>query len=371
MVEILKKKRKLLLCNHLSPGDVVAMTAAVRDLHRKYPNEYITDVDTSAREIWENNPYLTKLPWRTELLNGQTEPGNSLEVLQPKHGLKVIREDPDIEVLDLNYNGNYPASINNSNTFAYHFVHGYVQDLALLLGVDIPTTEFKGDIYISEQEKMWYSQIEEMKIRDNFWVVAAGGKRDYTAKWWDPVRYQQVVDYFQGKILFVQTGDPNHFHTPLTNCIDLLGKTSTRQLIRLVYHSDGVLCGVTFLMHLAAAVPMREFDNRGRRKAVNRAAVVVAGGREPSQWEAYPHHQFIHNNGALPCCLQGGCWRSRCQTVGDGDPKDSEGLCVYPVQLSPSLRIPKCMDMISADEVIRRIKVYYEGGAYQYNHWDV
>ena len=41
--------------------------------------------------------------------------------------------------------------------------------------------------------------------------------------------------------------------------------------------------------------------------------MVVAGGREPAQWEAYPHHQFISTNGALRCCEQGGCWKSRCQ----------------------------------------------------------
>ena len=33
-----------------------------------------------------------------------------------------------------------------------------------------------------------------------------------------------------------------------------------------------------------------------------RPCVVVAGGREPAHWEAYPDHQFIHNNGALRCC---------------------------------------------------------------------
>ena len=88
--------------------------------------------------------------------------------------------------------------------------------------------------------------------------------------------------------------------------------------------------------------------------------MIVAGGREPPHWEAYPHHQFLHVLGALSCCAEGGCWKSRCQLVGDGDPKDRHGLCQRPVQVSPELRIPKCMDMISAEEVVRKIELYLE-----------
>jgi hypothetical protein len=37
------------------------LTAAVRDLHRCYPNQFLTDVRTCYPEVWENNPYLTFL----------------------------------------------------------------------------------------------------------------------------------------------------------------------------------------------------------------------------------------------------------------------------------------------------------------------
>jgi hypothetical protein len=100
-------------------------------------------------------------------------------------------------------------------------------------------------------------------------------------------------------------------------------------------------------------------------KPLNRACVVVAGGREPAQWEAYPHHQFLSTNGALRCCDNGGCWKSRCQPLNDGDPKDND-LCVEPIELSPDLRIPKCLHMISSEDVIRRIDLYHQGGALQY-----
>ena len=41
---------------------------------------------------------------------------------------------------------------------------------------------------------------------------------------------------------------------PSAVVLDLRGKTDLRQLIRLVYHAQGVLCPVTLAMHLAAAV---------------------------------------------------------------------------------------------------------------------
>ena len=80
----------------------------------------------------------------------------------------------------------------------------------------------------------------------------------------------------------------------------------------------------------------------------------------------YPHHQFLHRNGALPCCEHGGCWKSRCQPVGDGDRKDRD-LCVDPVAVREDLQIPKCMHIITPDDVIRAIETYYEGGGLTYN----
>jgi len=200
------------------------------------------------------------------------------------------------------------------------------------------------------------SQVEESGFKGRFWIIMAGGKYDYTAKWWSPDSYQKVVDHFAGRIQFVQCGEQEHWHLPLKNVINLIGKTDIRQFIRLMYHADGVVCPVTFAMHLAAAVETKP----GRPR--NRACVVVAGGREPPHWEAYPFHQFISTNGALTCCDHGGCWKSRCQEVGDGDSKDND-LCAHPVSVSDSLHIPKCMNMISPADVIRRIDLYFEGGS--------
>ena len=189
-------------------------------------------------------------------------------------------------------------------------------------------------------------------------MIVAGGKHDFTAKWWNPASYQKVVDHFQGRIQFIQCGEAGHWHPPLTGVINLVGKTDTRQFVRLMHHADGVVCPVTFAMHLAAAVETRP----GYPK--HRPCVVIAGGREPTQWEAYPNHQYLSTTGMLSCS-DGGCWKSRCQLVGDGDPKDQHDVCEQPVQLTQDLRIPKCLDMITAEDVIRKIELYLQGEATQ------
>ena len=326
--------RKILLKNHQSPGDIIMLTSAVRDLKAAQPT-WAIGVDTVAMDIWDNNPHITKMS-----------------------------DNTDVEIIKVEY-----PLIHKSNEYPYHFIHAFRMFLEDHFQIKIPQGKFKGDIHLSDQECGWISQVEELGISDPYWIIMAGGKYDFTAKWWDPREYQKVVDHFKGKMLFVQCGEKNHFHPKLKGVVDLIGKTNIRQFIRLMYHSSGVVCPVTFAMHLATAVPMKP----GSVFRANRPAVVLAGGREPAQWEAYPHHRFLSNNGFLPCCDNGGCWKSRCTKVGDRDEKDEKSLCLYPIKLSleillpqqtekQNLYIPRCMEVIKARHVIEAIESYYPDG---------
>lgn len=315
---------KLILRNYQSPGDIVMLTAAVRDLHLCYPGRFQTDVRTPCPGLWENNPFITPL-WEG---------------------------DPEVRII----NCEYPL-IHQSNNGAYHFIHGFISFLNEELGLKIRPSACRGDIHLSPEEKSTHSQVEEVTKEDTpFWIIVGGGKLDYTVKWWDVARFQQVVDRFRGRILFVQVGEGHHHHPALDGVLDLRGQTSLRQLIRLVYHAQGVLCPVTLAMHLAAAV-----ETKGGFPK-NRPCVVVAGGREPPQWEAYPHHQYVHTVGALACCDDGGCWKSRTVPLHDGSEHDlPENLCVDVVE-----GLPRCMHLITAEEVIHRIELYFQGGALEY-----
>jgi len=300
------------------------LTAAVRDLHRRYPGRFVTDVRTPCPALWENNPHLTPL----------------------------ASKDPGVDLIECGY-----PLIERANRSACHCLHGFIQFLNQRLDLQIQLSAFQGDIHLSDEEKSAPSQVAEMVGEEiPYWLIVAGGKFDATIKWWDIGRFQDVVDHFRGRIQFVQVGQLGHYHPPLNGVIDLRGATTLRGLVRLVHHAQGVLCPVTCAMHLAAAVQTRP------GQPPHRPCVVVAGGREPSHWEAYPHHQYLHTVGALSCCSRGGCWRSRTEALGDGQEQDrEENLCLDRVG-----RLPRCMDLITPRQVIDSIGLYFEGGHLRY-----
>ncbi len=316
--------RKLILRIRFALGDTVQFTAAIRDLHRCYPGTFVTDVRSPCGEVWNHNPYLTHLD----------------------------ENDPEVEILDCDL-----PLIDWSNRVPYHVLEGFIDDLNRQLGLHIRCTDFKGDIHLSAAEQRARSPVHALAGADiPYWIIVAGGRHEMTIKWWDAGRYQAVVDHFAGRIQFVQAGGGGDFHPKLRSTIDLRGQTSVRELLRLVHHSHGVVCGVTGPMHLATAVETKP------PMTGHRPCVVVAGGRESPQWEAYPGHQFIHTVGALPCCAKGGCWKTRTVPLGDNAPEDDpKHHCV-----NVAGDLPRCMDMISAAEVIRRVETYFAGGVARY-----
>lgn len=318
---------KLIFSNFQAPGDIVMLTAAVRDLHLCYPGLFQTDVRTPYPELWENNPHITV----------------------------VAHNDPEAREIECEY-----PLVRRSNSAPFHFIHGFVRDLNEKLRLNIELTEFKGDIHLSPEDMEWPACLSGLLSQDEkFWVLVSGGKYDYTTKWWDPMRFQDVVDHFRDRIQFVQVGAKGDFHPAMAGVVDLRSRTNLRELIQLIHHAEGVLTPVSLPMHLAAAIPTSNSHLK------RRPCVVVAGGREPPNWEAYPQHQYIHTSGALTCCADGGCWKSRAYPLGDGDEKDKpQNLCT---NLAGSL--PRCMDLITSDEVIRRISTYYEGGVLAYRHF--
>jgi len=102
--------RKLILSNFQSPGDIVMLTAAVRDLHANCPGQFITDVRTSCPDLWLHNPWITPMA-------------------EHEHGAEVV-------------SCHYPL-IHQSNQLPFHFIHGFIQFLGESLGVRIQPTQFK------------------------------------------------------------------------------------------------------------------------------------------------------------------------------------------------------------------------------------
>jgi len=307
-----KKPQKLILKMGLSPGDVLTMTAAVYSLHQTYPDEYLTDVRTPASEIWFNNPHITPLDER----------------------------DPEVRLIEMHY-----PSIHRSNQEPVSFIAGYTEYLGEQLGRPLRCQINRPVLYLSEQEASSPSMIQQLlpNLRSRtFWLLTAGVKSDYTCKQWPVEHYQEVVDRTRGWIQWVQIGAVEHDHPHLYGVIDLIGRTTHRQLILLAYHASGGLGPSTYLQHLMAAW--------------QRPYILLLGGREPAIWQQYPMQITLHTVGQLPCCAGGACWRSRTVSFGDGDKNDGS-LCDRPM-LGGIRPFPECMGKISPEEVtavLRRI----------------
>jgi len=297
-----KPPEKLTLSCRLSPGDIMTLTAAVESLHTTYPGEYLTDIRTPCGAIWENNPHITAIP---------DDQGRRIEMEYPQ--------------------------INRSNSEAIPFIGAYTAFLAEQIGRPLKLTTNRPHLYLSELEKSWLNQVTEFAEKPiPFWLVNAGVKRDFTAKQWPVEHYQEVIDRTRGQIQWVQIGEKSHDHPDLTGVIDFRGKTDTRQLIRLAYHSQGGLGPVTFLQHIMAAW--------------ERPYICLLGGREPVPWVTYPRQHTLSMVGMLPCCKSGACWKSRVVPLRDGSDKDNS-LCELPV-LGINKPVGKCMAAITPNEVL-------------------
>ncbi|MBL9173338.1 MAG: hypothetical protein JNL10_07385 [Verrucomicrobiales bacterium] len=314
-----RQRRQVILQCDLAPGDIVVLTGALRDLHAAYPGEFAIDVRTRAQELWMYNPGLTALE----------------------------EDDPDVEIVPVE-----PDEGVDSNRSPVNIHHWLLDAINRRLGIRATPRFFHGEIHTSAAERALPNPIQKFAGRSiPYWLIASGGKRDHTIKWWSHARYQEVVDRLRDRIQFVQVGAPGDVHPPLRGVVDLRGRTSIRELILWMSHAQGVVCGITFLMHLAAAVENAWTGRRGR------PAVVIAGGREPVHWFAYPGHQVLHNVDQLPCS-GGGCWKSRTHPLGDGTVWDKpDRICTQHVG-----GLARCMDLITAEDVVRRVEGFFEGG---------
>lgn len=300
----------LLLKTDQAPGDAVVMTAAIYSLHKAHPGKYITAVESLWPEVFEHNPDVWQGPW----------------------GGKILQDFVELRM-------HYPA-IHRSNERGIHFMQGWCEFLGSVLGIDVPLLTNRPQLYFDEPAE-----------QEDYWVICSGGKTDLTNKLWGHHNYQTVVDMLP-EIAFIQVGHSRDNHPALANVLTWIGNTTLRELFNIVRRSRGVVCGVSLLMHVAAAL--------------KKPAIVIAGGREPVQWNAYPKQHYLHTVGMLPCSTPqgatgGACWRSRTVPLGDNGFLDRD-TCERPVELTyartPVATIPECMTLIHPEQVAKLVLRY-------------
>jgi len=281
---------KLILKHGLDVGDTAMMTIAVRDLHLSHPGEYQTDVRTRWPELWENNPYITEL-----------EEGRELDL-----GYPLIQK---------------PGSMS--------FSDGFRLDLAKQLGIDIPFTNMNIDLHLTTEEKKRNIVQEQTSYSGKYWVLNAGYKADAILKYYP--FWQEVVEELKNKIQIVQVGSNSDVHNDLDGAFNLVGKTNLRELIQVIYRSEGTIGPVSCQFVLSTAF--------------NKPSVIVAGGKEPPRWQMYNYHRYLSVCGCLKCAPGNGCWTAKYQ-----DCKSRVG------------GVPRCFAMISPQEVAKNVLLYYSGG---------
>jgi len=311
---------KIVLVNDLSPGDILIMSIALRSLHKAHPGKYITDVRTPCNEIYQNSPYITHID-----VPDPAAANKAIEDLKKNESL------PPVLVGDTKYIISHYPLIHISGMSGLPFADGHRMFLAQKLGIDIPRTGMKPDIFFSKEELSLPRQVE-----GKYWIINAGVKNDYTLKYYP--YYQQVVDLLKDKIKFVQVGHSAHTHPLLDGVIDLRGKTNLRQLFLLSKYAEGAICPVSMQMVIMAAL--------------SKPCVVVSGAREGVRWQLNPDHRFLYTNGALKCAVYDGCWRSRIEE------------CTFKAEN----KTPMCMELIRPEDIARAVEIYYLGGVLRYEN---
>jgi ADP-heptose:LPS heptosyltransferase len=295
-----EQSESLLLINRQCPGDIVVMTAAVEMLRQQHPGRYVLAVECPHPSIFENNPHVF-----------------------PRRASKT-------KIIEMHYND----TLNRSNQVPVHFLHGYVEYLAGVLGINLALTTNRPHLYLSAREEQWPDHL--LPDREPYALVVAGVKGDYTTKGWGAHNYQEVASQLGGEIRFVQVGNHEGRHPPLSGVVNLVGKTTVRDVIHLARHATFGLGPSTFLQHVFAAL--------------ERPYVCLLGGREALTWTHY-HTQVTLATNSLPCCRTGGCWKNKTVQV-DGD----MSLCERPIaQAEP---VPECLAVFTPEDVARECRKF-------------
>lgn len=310
-----KPPKEVIFHNRQAIGDILCLTCGIRDFKNQFPDTRVGVIAT-AMHIFDNNPYI----------DHSFRPG-TLE-----NDKKIVKIGPGFLT-------------NKSWLWDYHFANGFRLDIQNKLNVKITQGPIRPDIWLTQEE---YDR--DPIIEGPYWIICPPGAVGWPSKQYH--RWQEVVNMLKDDITFVQLGTKSHPYPILDNIINFVGKTEDRNtgirdLFNIFLHAQGSMGLVSMHMHLSAAF--------------NNPSVVVAGGREPASFTQYYGHQYIQNNGCLPCVQDKACWACKlegCKNLVDPTNTPTKGHI--------SKQIPKCVDIIEPEQIAEGVRQYYKGGRLEY-----
>ena len=258
-----------------APGDIWAVTPLIRDFAEQRPGDVLY-VDHPFPEITAGNPFAA----------GPCD-SYDMDTVFTFHCDKA--ED------DRHYYGMDRLS---------SLVGDFYRFLRERTGISIEQRTSAAEFYPTEFERAYSPVPTDRKIC----ILNAGHKNDVPVKSWGNERFRRVVEALRNRLLFVQVGAKRtgqDFHTRIPGCLDLVGKTTLRELAVLVYHADFVLTGISQLHH-AAGMPCYK----------PRHCITIAGAREPENWANCYKRDGVtwHWIDEKTCTGESaGCWANFCQ----------------------------------------------------------
>jgi ADP-heptose:LPS heptosyltransferase len=217
------------ISNNQALGDIVVLSAAIRDLHDSFPEAEIC-VQVSHPDVFYNNPYA-----------------------------KVIEGK-----------GSYchASYCSNDSRDGSAFCHAFHKSIESHYGIQIKRCEPRPWLFPSASPR----NMKLLEIEKPYIVIDAGYKTDMNAKHWGHANYQHLVDICS-EYRFVQVGRSIDRHKPLDNVIDLLDKSDAHDLIWLIYNAEAVVTPVSAPLNIAGAF--------------GKTCFCLAGGREYFSWYPY------------------------------------------------------------------------------------
>jgi hypothetical protein len=346
------KQRTVLFATFEGLREVVALSAVVRDLHVQHPGLFLTDVYTPRRQLWAHNPLITTLPWEAVPDNGAQSPDT---YAVPHSFNRIITSDSQLEVIVVE-SSHRTLRCSAAHASSKHLTEVMTEEVSSKLGSALSPTALHGHIVLHESETSRPSRIEELGVSGPYWLVETGSDSRYSVNWWPMDAMQQVVNACRGLVTFVQVGLNVDYAPALEGVVSLVGCTDLREILKIMYHADGVVCGNTALVDIAAAVPVNPNSPYSTRRGNKRPCVVIAGGDSTPLQYRYPHHEVLQTLGKLSCCQSTGCGKRVVRQLGEGgDEHPADEYCTNVVRGSSNIRYAACRTAITPQMVIDAI----------------